>query len=200
MLNYIFLALITLNTAFTLSSCNKSDSAEQMRKTAKTSSLKIIKPAPEFVGTNAANAPFKSASMRGSVWVAYFFFTSCSGPCPMMNQRVEELQKEIPSPNLAFVGISVDPETDTPATMAIYGKRYNADPKRWAMVQMSIDSVKFVAVQGFMLGSPEDPAMHSTRFALVDKRGQIRGFYDGMDEAEVKKLKAAITELLEESL
>jgi protein SCO1 len=118
----------------------------------------------------------------------------------MMNQRVADLQKEFTSPNLAFVGISVDPETDTPAIMTEYGKRYNADQKRWTMVQMPMDSVKSVAVQGFMLGSPEDPTLHSTRFALVDKRGQIRGFYDGMDDAEIKKLKSAISELLEESL
>jgi protein SCO1/2 len=197
MLKKIILLFFAINTAFTLASCSKSDSAQ---KAAKVSTLRVIKAAPEFSGVNAGNKPFKSADVHGSVWIGYFFFTSCGGPCPKMNQRVADLQKEIPSPSLAFIGISVDPETDTPEIMTEYGKRYNADPKRWTMLRMPEDSVKAVAVQGFMLGSPDDPAMHSTRFALVDKRGQIRGFYDGMDDAEIKKLKAAIAELLEESL
>jgi protein SCO1/2 len=167
-------------------------------KKAEKSSLPVIKAAPQFFAESADNKPFQSKNLQGSVWVVYFFFSSCSGPCPILNQRVADVQKDLPTENLHFVGISVDPETDTPAILNTFGKRYNRNPSRWSMVRVSEDSLASVAATGFMLGSPEDPALHSTRLVVVDKQGQIRGFYDGMDDAEIKKMKTAITELLRE--
>lgn len=188
-------SIIICVVCFLLSvACSKTESA----KPAKQSTLRIIKAAPEFSALSAEGTAFQSKNLRGSVWVAYFFFTSCGGPCPVMNERVAALQQELTASNLRFVGISVDPETDTPAILTKYGEHYKRDPKRWQMLNVPKDSLPAVAAQGFMLGSPDDPALHSTRFVLVDKNEQIRGFYDGMDEAEVKKLKAAIMELVQE--
>lgn len=192
---FFVLVLFTLSLfTLSLSSCKK---AEQ-EAAKKTSSLPVIKAAPAFSGRSAENLVVESARLQGSVWIAYFFFSSCGGPCPTLNQRISELQKEIPNEKLQFVGFSVDPETDTPAVLANYGKRYNANPTRWKMLQLPEDSLKIVAAQGFMLGSPEDPSLHSTRFALVDKAGQIRGFYDGLDDEALKKLRTGIAELLAE--
>jgi protein SCO1 len=176
--------------------CTKSGESQQ--KTA--SSLPSIKEAPAFSGTNALGKPFESSQLRGSVWLAYFFFTSCGGPCPAMNARVESLQKAFAGNNVRFVGISVDPDTDTPSALNAYGKRYNADWTRWQMLQMPLDSVKSIAVQGFMLaqGAENDPNLHSTRLVLVDKRGMIRGYFDGLDDNEAAKLSTSITAVLAE--
>lgn len=195
-----------VGSSIILASCDKkqNSSSQNAAQERKLSSLPVIKVLPEFSGTNAEKTTFQSKDLRGSVWVAYFFFTSCGGPCPVMNQRVAEIQQEFFSKdsniasNLTFVGISVDPETDTPETMTAYGQRYNRNPARWRMVNIPEDSLRIVAAQGFMLGSPEDPSLHSTRFAIIDKQGQLRGFYDGMDETELVKLKSAIKELVQE--
>lgn len=118
-----------------------------------------------------------------------------------MNARVEAIQKEFSAQNLKFVGISVDPDTDTPSALQAYANHYHADSTRWTMLQMPMDSVKSVAVQGFMLaqGAENEPSLHSTRFVVVDKRGMIRGYFDGLDENEIPKLRKAIKELLEEN-
>jgi protein SCO1/2 len=178
-------------------SCNKTEKPlpQQTR-----SELPEIKQSPLFSGISQQAKTVESASMQGSVWLAYFFFTSCGGPCPAMNARVEALQKEFSAPNLKFVGISVDPETDTPKALAAYAARFHADSTRWTMLQMPMDSVKSVAVQGFMLaqGKEDDPNLHSTRFVVVDKRGMIRGYFDGLDENEIPKLRKAISGLLAE--
>ena len=39
-------------------------------------------------------------------------------------------------------------------------------------------------------GTPAEPITHSTRFVLVDKQGQIRGYYSGTEEAELNRLAA----------
>lgn len=186
-----------------LHACAKTEkpaSEGQAATAQKRAGLPEIKSAPAFSGTSQANTTFQSVSMQGSVWLAYFFFTSCGGPCPAMNARVEELQKEFSSSHLKFVGISVDPETDTPEALAAYATRYHADSTRWTMLQMPLDSVKSVAVQGFMLaqGAENDPNLHSTRFVVIDKRGMIRGYFDGLDENEIPKFKKALQDLLAE--
>ena len=51
-----------------------------------------------------------------------------------------------------------------------------------------------ICVKGFKLpldtegGTPAEPIAHSTRFVLVDKQGEIRGYYSGTEEDELKRL------------
>lgn len=194
--------VLTVACLLVLSACTKPDTKpdkpapQQIR-----SALPDIKSAPIFSGTTQQTKTFQSASLQGSVWLSYFFFTSCGGPCPAMNARVETLQKEFSAQNLKFVGISVDPDTDTPSALQAYATHYHADSTRWTMLQMPMDSVKSVAMQGFLLaqGAENDPNLHSTRFVVVDKRGIIRGYFDGLDDNEIPKLRKAIKELLEET-
>ena len=195
-----FLTVLIIPCAAGLSACNKTEK-QAPEQTQVRSSLPEIKPAPTFSGTTQLASTFQSTSLKGSVWLSYFFFTSCGGPCPAMNARVEALQKEFSSPNLKFAGISVDPDTDTPMALHSYAAHYHADSTRWTMLQMPLDSVKSVAVQGFMLaqGAENEPSLHSTRFVVVDKRGMIRGYFDGLDDNELPKLRKAIKELLEET-
>ena len=190
------LAFVISCSTFLLS-CNKTEKPLSQQKR---SELPEIKQAPRFSGVSQQAKTVESASMQGSVWLAYFFFTSCGGPCPAMNARVEALQKEFTTSNVKFVGISVDPETDTPKALAAYAARFHADSTRWQLLQMPMDSVKSVAVQGFLLaqGKDDDPNLHSTRFVVVDKRGMIRGYFDGLDENEIPKLRKAINGLLAE--
>jgi protein SCO1/2 len=44
----------------------------------------------------------------------------------------------------------------------------------------------------------KDAIPHSTRFALVDREGRIRGYYDGLDEKQVERLRADADILLKE--
>jgi protein SCO1 len=184
--------------------CGDKKSSQQAQSSGKRSSLPTVKAAPALAGKNLTGRAFQSGELKGSVWVAYFFFTSCAGPCPAMNKRVEDLQTALPQALVKFVGISVDPDTDDAPTLAAYAQRFHADTTRWFMLNMPEDSVKTAAVNGFLFAQgamnngPDDPNLHSTRFALVDKQGQIRGYYDGMDDEAIKKLRADCTELLGE--
>ena len=48
------------------------------------------------------------------------------------------------------------------------------------------------------MGDFEDIIFHSERFALVDQKGQIRGYYSGIQTDDMKNLKKDINILLAE--
>ncbi len=183
----IVLAFIgSMVCCFLLVGCGRS-SVSQKAVVSSLTKLPMYKSAPTFQGRNYTGETFTTDSLRGEVWIAYFFFTSCGGPCPTMNTVVGDLDRKL-SGKVRFVGISVDPETDTPEVMATYIRRFTEQPKRWFMLTMPKDSVVKVAATGFMLGSKEEPELHSTRLVLVDEVGDIRGYYDGLDSVAIESL------------
>jgi protein SCO1/2 len=160
----------------------------------------VVKAAPAFSGTNFDGSTVTDAQLRGTVYLAYFFFTSCGGPCPVMNSKANVLQAEYAdAADFRIVGFSVDPDNDDVPRLARYAERYNAKASRWFMLRMSADSVAALASKGFLMGDASQPALHSTRFALVDAEGNIRGYYDGMDDAKLRDLRAVLDRLLKRS-
>ncbi len=155
-------------------------------------------PAPSFQGVTAEGELFRSESLQGKVVVVSFFFTSCTGPCPILNSRLSVLQSIFSDePDVRFVSITVDPERDTPPVLKSYAERYGAKPGRWYFVRMSPDSVEWLAVKGFRVpGSSSQPELHTTRCVLIDRRGIVRGFFSGTEEGQVKQLEQAIRRLL----
>jgi protein SCO1/2 len=162
--------------------------------------LPEIKHAPSFSFTNYDGRTVTDRDFDGKVYIAYFFFTSCGGPCPVMNSKANVLQAEFAEKtDFRIAGFSVDPDNDTVEKLARYAERYSARQGTWAMMRNEKDVVADLASKGFMMGDADVPAMHSTRFALVDRKGMIRGYYDGMDDAKVEELRAAIAFLLGEA-
>ena len=51
---------------------------------------------------------------------------------------------------------------------------------------------------GFKIGDYEDIIFHSEKFALVDRNGMIRAYYNGMKSEDMKKLKKDINNLLKQ--
>lgn len=161
--------------------------------------LPVISTLPEFSLTSDKGQPLGNTDMAGKVWIADFFFTSCAGPCPIMTRSLAGVAKKLEAyPDVEFVSISVDPETDTPEVLARYGEKFGADPARWHFLTGTADAIQEIAVKGFMIGSVDDPVIHSTKFCLVDKKGRIRGYFTGTDEMETEELVAAVHRLLEE--
>ncbi len=161
------------------------------------SELRIIKDVPEFSGVNFDGRTIANSDLRGKVWFAYFFFTSCGGPCPKMSSLASVLNTQFAGESdFRIVSFTVDPRNDTRQVLAKYAVRYGATPEKWHFLRMSADSVANVATRGFMqAASPDDPSLHGTKFMLVDREGRIRGFF-GQEEEEVNKLRAAINTLL----
>ena len=162
---------------------------------------------PQFTLTERSGQPFDSASLRGKVCVADFFFTSCPGTCLMLSKRMKEIHDAVgKNDDVRFLSISTDPANDTPEVMTKYAASLGAD-SRWAFVTGRHDAVFDLSIKGFKLALVEadsvdvkEKFIHSTKLVLVDRKGWIRGYYDGVSEgaAEKDRLLADIKRLLNE--
>lgn len=153
---------------------------------------------PAFELTDQSGALFSSESLAGKVWVADFFLTSCQGACPVMARNMKSVQEAFAGDDrVHFVSFSVDPDTDTPQTLAEYTRTHGADDSRWHFLTGPIETIhRMAGTEGFKVGVPEHPMAHSQRFILVDTRGHIRGYYDGMSEEDMVRLREDIARLL----
>jgi protein SCO1/2 len=156
---------------------------------------------PNFQLINQDGQPFGSAQLKGKIWIADFVFTLCPGPCPMISSRMSELQKPLEKTDVHLVSVSVDPDHDTPAVLRGYAEKLNAQPHRWDFLTGSKSAIYDLSRNGFKLaiddGSAENGTpVHSTRVVLVDRRGEIRGYYDATVPDAVTKLLADTNHLL----
>lgn len=162
--------------------------------------LPPLYPVTPFSLTSESGETITRESLRGQTWVAMFFFTSCAGPCPIMTASLADVARQVdPEAPVRFVSITVDPETDTPERLRDYGARYGADFKRWHFLTGDIDAISKLALEGFKLGSLEEPILHSDRLVLVDASGNIRGYFPGTEAEGVARLVAAVNTLSKES-
>src|SRR5256884_4925610 len=158
---------------------------------------------PSFQLTNQNGQPFGSVQLAGKIWIADFIYTTCPGPCPMISSRMSELQKPLEKTDVHLVSFSVDPEKDTPAVLRSYAERLQAEPGRWDFLTGAQSAIFKLSHDGFQLaGSDGSDAqgipVHSTRMVLVDRRGEIRGYYDATEADAVTKLLADTNHLLRE--
>jgi cytochrome oxidase Cu insertion factor (SCO1/SenC/PrrC family) len=136
--------------------------------------------APHFSLTDQNGQPVTDAQLRGKVWIAAFIFTHCAGPCPMMSEKMEELQKTIASPDVKLVSFTVDPERDTPEVLKQYAETFHADESRWIFLTGERQQIFDVAAQMKLTAkaaTDDQPILHSTSFLLVDRAGKVRGAY-----------------------
>lgn len=159
---------------------------------------------PDFSLVQSDGSTLTTADLRGKVWVADFFYTSCPGPCPMLSSRLQEVHVKTRGWNdVMLVSISTDPAKDTPEVLQQYAKRFGAD-QRWRFVTGGKQQIFDLANKGFKLsvtedGSATEPITHSTKLVLVDKNGTIRGFYDGLEDSDSGRLIRDIDRLRKES-
>lgn len=142
---------------------------------------------------------FDSVQLRDKVWVTAFFFTTCSGICPIMTRNLKSLQDMFEAyKDLEFVSISVNPEQDTPQALSAYARQYGADTDHWYFLTGAREDIMRIAAHGFKVGSVQEPLFHSAYFVLVDRHAKIRGYYEGTQAQEIERLSKDVIELYKE--
>jgi protein SCO1/2 len=161
---------------------------------------------PEFSLVERSGRHVKLSDFQGKIWLANFIYTNCKDSCPLQSAEIAKLQNEMENRSgFEFVSISVDPEHDTPEVLSRYAERFKADPQRWLFLTGDKSEIYRLAQEGFRLSAvpasekeaqETDVILHSSRFVLVDGKGQIRGYYDSTDAEAVKRLRHDIRVLL----
>ena len=154
---------------------------------------------PQFEFIDSDGNTVTLDNLKGKVWVADFIFTTCTMACPMMTGNMNLVHKKFKkNDDVRLVSISVYPEYDTPDVLKEYASQYDADTEKWLFLTGDESSVKNIIKDGFKIGDFEEIIFHSEKFALVDKNGTIRAYYNGMKSEDMKQLKKDINTLLKQ--
>jgi protein SCO1/2 len=103
-----------------------------------------------------------------------------------MTAKMADLQESLrKAQDVLLVSITVDPVRDTPAVLARYADSHGAKSDRWLMLTGEEAAVRELVTAGFKLaaasGDPTHAVLHSTRFAVVDRRGRVRSYRDALE-------------------
>ena len=163
---------------------------------------------PKFAFTNQDGNEVTHHDYEGHVYVADFFFTTCPSICPMLSSQLARVQSEVHTAGLSeevrFLSHTVDPLNDTPELLGAYAERLGADLSNWHFVTGDPEAIYKQAEQGYLLTAfPSDTAaggfFHTDQFALIDRTGHIRGYYDGTSTPAVNTLLEDLKRLVKES-
>ena len=144
--------------------------------------------------------------IRGKVYIAEYFFTTCKGICPKMNNNLRSVYEKFrDQPDFMIVSHTVDPLTDSVGRMKAYADSMHVDSKNWLFLTGRKDSLYHAARISYLLDDPKnndisvnEQFIHTQFFALVDKNSQVRKIYDGLKMDEIKALENDIQDLLKE--
>jgi protein SCO1/2 len=146
--------------------------------------------------------------VKGKVFVAEYFFTTCGTICPIMNVQMQRVHKVYQgNKNVRILSFTVDPKVDTVAQMKRYAVAHGADAESWFFLTGTQEKLYELARKSFFVLKPAETEnqgdvgsdfIHTNNFVLVDKEMRIRGYYDGTNSKEVDELIGDIALLVKE--
>lgn len=137
------------------------------------------------------------------ILVTEFFFTACPSICPKMQaQMLRVYEKYKSNPDVLILAFTIDPARDSVGKLNAYARKLGIESSKWHLMTGEKDSI-YALAEAFLVSAAEDPDapgghVHSGNFILSDKKGRLRGYYDGVKEESVDKLLKEIDLLLEE--
>ncbi len=157
----------------------------------------------DFRYFNQDSVEVKSSEMKGKIWIADFFFTSCPTICPKMTEQMKRLNgmtKDI-NEHIQYMSFSINPKYDTPTQLTKYIQVHKIKAKNWHFFTGNEARTHDLGINNFQIFAGQDASAaggyaHTGAFALVDKEGYVRGVYLGTDPKEVNKLEKDLRKLL----
>lgn len=156
----------------------------------------------EFTLTDQTGRTVTQTEVAGKFVIVNFVHTSCSISCLRVNQQMAEVQRRTTGQDdVRLLSLTVDPRTDTPPVLAEFGNKFGADASRWLLLTGDKAMLYGLIETSFL---PRDPLLRQLdmpggfsgveQIAVVDRAGQVRRYFDGMNSATP----AAIVKLLDE--
>jgi protein SCO1/2 len=152
----------------------------------------------EFSFTNQDDQPIGLKDLKGKVFVAEYFFTTCQTICPRMNDQMQRIQQAFKEEtNFKILSFTVNPEVDTVEQLKRYAQEHQAIAGKWHFLTGEKTKLYEAARKYFFLlkksevenqGDVGSDFIHTNNFVLIDREQRIRGYYDGTNPKEVDKL------------
>ena len=158
----------------------------------------------QFVRKYHKIADFKLVNQNGDtitedfyddkIYVADFFFTTCLTICPIMTDHMIEIQEKIKDDeDILLLSHTVFPVTDSVPVLKEYALEKGVMDEKWNLVTGDKKQIYDLARKSYLAtkstgdGGKYD-MIHTENFVLVDKKKQIRGFYDGTQPEAIEDL------------
>jgi protein SCO1/2 len=144
-----------------------------------------------------------SENFNGKIYLANFIFTTCPDICPKVtNNLMVVYDKFKDNPFIEFISHTVHPEHDSVPVLAAWAKKMGIDNDRWHFVTGKKSDLYRIAQEDYRVTAtkgrgPKD-FIHSEMIVLIDKEKHIRGYYQGQDFKEIRRLIDGVRVLLKE--
>ncbi len=172
--------------------------------------LPVLNYVPDFSFRGQNGEVVTQHAIDGKVYVAEYFFTTCKGICPKMNENMKTIFEHFKNEgDFAVVSHTSMPEIDSVPLMKAYEEKMlgknTAFAAHWYFVTGTKDSLYKMA-RSYLLDNDKnnnvnikDHFIHTQFFSLIDKQRRVRGIYDGLKTEELERLQKDIESLLKES-
>ena len=163
-------------------------------------SLPVLFEVPPFQLTDHRGQAFDSRSLEGRPWVGFVFLTACpTGACPVMVGKMGDLDAALGDLPVDLVGVTINPEQDTPEALVGYVERVTGDAPgdRWHLLTADSQAETLAVAEKLKLGVQPEDFTHSTQFLLIDAGGRVRGTYGNTDDGAMARLAADARALVE---
>ncbi|MBM3439263.1 MAG: SCO family protein [Bacteroidetes bacterium] len=169
--------------------------------------LPVLNDVKPFAFVSQSGDTITNRDVEGKVQVVEYFFTTCKGICPKMNNNMKVIAaRYADESNFVILSHTVDPDTDSVARLKTYADSLGAKSSQWIFLTGTKEKLYASARESYLLddqnnnkGKIEEQFIHTQLFALVDKNGRVRGVYDGLQKEELARLNDHIDLLLKES-
>ena len=139
--------------------------------------------------------------LAGKVLVVNFFFTTCPTICPKLTANIGMLQKafrkdpkkaQTLDKDVQLISITVTPQMDSFPVLRAYADKYGVNHDRWWFLTGNKKEIYNYARQDLALSVGEgdggaDDFIHSNKLVIIDQQRYVRGYYDGLDTAQISR-------------
>jgi len=178
------------------------DTVTSVIKDGKTINDTVWHSVSDFKFQNQLGKTVSLADLPGKVIVADFFFTRCPSICPKLTVSMRKLQDALTSKDqfkqlnpsfMQFISFSIDPERDSVPVLKAYGDKMNVNPEIWWLLTGPKKEIYDFSLNEMKLGLADGEGVdsnfiHTQKIVLLDKEHVVRGYYNGLDTVDMRKL------------
>jgi len=163
--------------------------------------ISTVKP---FTFTTQDGQPFTEKNIQGKVVAVNYFFTTCKGICPRMNNNIRKVYDQFKNEkDFMLLSHTCDPATDSAARLKQYADSMKVDTNKWVFLTGRKDSLYNMARFSYKIDDPannlnkiDEDFLHTQFVALVNKKGDVVKIYDALKPSELEEMDGEIKKLL----
>lgn len=134
---------------------------------------------------NQEGESISEQTLRGKIYVANFFFSSCPQVCPKMLANLRRIQDAYATdPSVLLVSHSVMPGVDSIDVLAEYAEKNGIRASKWHLLTGPKDTIYDLARNSYFaekratVKKDSREFLHTENMLLIDRAGRIRGVYN----------------------